>query len=34
MTGWQPTPATALFILQDETRLEGRGIGAVGHAAG
>jgi len=34
MTGWQPTPATALLILQDGTRLEGRGIGAVGHAAG
>src|SRR5690349_16151625 len=34
MTGWQPTPATALLILEDGTRLEGRGIGAVGHAAG
>jgi carbamoyl-phosphate synthase small subunit len=34
MTGWQPTPATALLILKDGTRLEGRGIGAVGHAAG
>ena len=34
MSGWQPTPATALLILQDGTRLEGRGIGAVGHAAG
>ncbi|MEO6395063.1 MAG: glutamine-hydrolyzing carbamoyl-phosphate synthase small subunit [Devosia sp.] len=34
MTGWQPTPATALLILDDGTRLEGRGIGAVGHAAG
>src|SRR3569623_1334765 len=33
-SGWQPTPATALLILQDGTRLEGRGIGAVGHAAG
>ncbi|WP_395813841.1 glutamine-hydrolyzing carbamoyl-phosphate synthase small subunit [Devosia sp.] len=34
MTGWQNTPATALLILADGTRLEGRGIGAVGHAAG
>src|SRR3569833_3731326 len=34
MSGWQPTPATALSILQDGTRLEGRGIGAVGLAAG
>ena len=34
MTGWQQTPATALLILADGTRLEGRGIGAVGHAAG
>jgi carbamoyl-phosphate synthase small subunit len=34
MSGWQPTPATALLILADGTRLEGRGIGAVGHAAG
>ncbi|MGN6160027.1 MAG: glutamine-hydrolyzing carbamoyl-phosphate synthase small subunit [Devosia sp.] len=34
MSGWQPTPATALLILQDGTRLTGRGIGAVGHAAG
>ncbi|HTJ56901.1 MAG TPA: glutamine-hydrolyzing carbamoyl-phosphate synthase small subunit [Devosiaceae bacterium] len=34
MTGWQPTPATALLILRDGTRLEGRGIGAIGHAAG
>ena len=34
MTGWQPSPATALLILKDGTRLEGRGIGAVGHAAG
>src|SRR3569623_41868 len=34
MSGWQPTPATALLILQDGTRLEGRGIGAIGHAAG
>ncbi|MEQ1771722.1 MAG: glutamine-hydrolyzing carbamoyl-phosphate synthase small subunit [Devosia sp.] len=34
MSGWQPSPATALLILDDGTRLEGRGIGAVGHAAG
>jgi carbamoyl-phosphate synthase small subunit len=34
MTGWQPQPATALLILRDGTRLEGRGIGAIGHAAG
>ena len=34
MTGWQQSPATALLILRDGTRLEGRGIGAVGHAAG
>lgn len=34
MTGWQHPPATALLILADGTRLEGRGIGAVGHAAG
>ncbi|RYE09046.1 MAG: carbamoyl-phosphate synthase small subunit [Hyphomicrobiales bacterium] len=34
MSGWQPTTATALLILADGTRLEGRGIGAVGHAAG
>src|SRR6201747_59952 len=34
MTGWQQPPATALLILKDGTRLEGRGIGAIGHAAG
>jgi carbamoyl-phosphate synthase small subunit len=34
MSGWQPTPATALLILEDGSRLEGRGIGAIGHAAG
>jgi carbamoyl-phosphate synthase small subunit len=34
MSGWQQLPATALLILEDGTRLEGRGIGAVGHAAG
>jgi carbamoyl-phosphate synthase small subunit len=34
MTGWQQKPATALLILADGTRLEGHGIGAIGHAAG
>ena len=34
MTGWQQKPATALLILDDGTRLEGHGIGAVGHSAG
>jgi carbamoyl-phosphate synthase small subunit len=34
MTGWQQPPATALLILRDGTRLEGRGIGAIGQAAG
>ena len=34
MTGWQQTPPTAVLILADGTRLEGHGIGAVGHAAG
>ena len=34
MTGWQQSPATALLILADGTRLEGRGIGAIGQAAG
>ncbi|HWA19392.1 MAG TPA: glutamine-hydrolyzing carbamoyl-phosphate synthase small subunit [Devosia sp.] len=34
MSGWQPVSATALLILDDGTRLEGHGIGAVGHAAG
>jgi carbamoyl-phosphate synthase small subunit len=34
MTGWQQKPATALLILSDGTRLEGHGIGAIGHAAG
>jgi carbamoyl-phosphate synthase small subunit len=34
MPGWLPQSATALLILADGTRLEGRGIGAVGHAAG
>ncbi|WP_417309986.1 glutamine-hydrolyzing carbamoyl-phosphate synthase small subunit [Devosia sp.] len=34
MSGWQQKPATALLILADGTRLEGHGIGAVGHSAG
>jgi carbamoyl-phosphate synthase small subunit len=34
MPGWQHKPATALLILDDGTRLDGQGIGAVGHAAG
>jgi carbamoyl-phosphate synthase small subunit len=34
MTGWQQKPATALLILRDGTRIEGQGIGAIGHAAG
>jgi len=34
VTGWQQSPATALLILEDGTRLEGHGIGAVGHSAG
>jgi carbamoyl-phosphate synthase small subunit len=34
MPGWQQKRATALLILDDGTRLEGLGIGAVGHAAG
>ena len=34
MTGWQQKPATALLILADGTRLEGHGLGAIGHAAG
>ncbi len=34
MTGWQQPKATAVLILADGTRLEGQGIGAVGHAAG
>lgn len=34
MTGWQQSPATAVLILADGTRLEGRGIGAIGNAAG
>jgi carbamoyl-phosphate synthase small subunit len=34
VTGWQQSPATAILILADGTRIEGRGLGAVGHAAG
>ncbi len=34
MTFWQQKPATAVLILADGTRLEGRGIGAEGHSAG
>ncbi|MGV3650191.1 MAG: glutamine-hydrolyzing carbamoyl-phosphate synthase small subunit [Devosia sp.] len=34
VTGWQQSPTTALLILADGTRLEGQGLGAVGHAAG
>ena len=34
MPGWQTAPATALLILADGTRLEGQGLGAIGHAAG
>ena len=34
MSGWQETPPTAVLILRDGTRLEGRGIGATGISAG
>ncbi|WMT89754.1 glutamine-hydrolyzing carbamoyl-phosphate synthase small subunit [Pelagibacterium sp. H642] len=34
MSGWQETAPTAVLILRDGTRLEGRGIGATGMAAG
>jgi carbamoyl-phosphate synthase small subunit len=34
MSGWQQSAATALLILADGTRIEGRGLGAIGHAAG
>jgi carbamoyl-phosphate synthase, small subunit len=34
VTGWQQKPATAVLILADGTRLEGFGLGAIGHAAG
>ncbi|MEQ8488829.1 MAG: glutamine-hydrolyzing carbamoyl-phosphate synthase small subunit [Marinovum algicola] len=34
MSGWKESAPTAVLILRDGTRLEGRGIGAVGTAAG
>ena len=34
MPGWTIAPHTALLILADGTRLEGHGLGAVGHTAG
>ncbi|WMT85962.1 glutamine-hydrolyzing carbamoyl-phosphate synthase small subunit [Pelagibacterium sp. 26DY04] len=34
MSGWLETAPTAVLILRDGTRLEGRGIGATGMAAG
>lgn len=34
MSGWQQITATGLLILEDGTRLEGHGLGAIGHAAG
>ena len=34
MSGWKESAPTAVLILRDGTRLEGRGIGAVGIAAG
>jgi carbamoyl-phosphate synthase small subunit len=34
MTGWQAQKATGALILRDGTRLEGRGLGATGIAAG
>jgi carbamoyl-phosphate synthase small subunit len=34
VSGWQETPPTAVLILRDGTRLEGRGVGAIGLAAG
>ncbi len=34
MPGWQTVPATALLILGDGTRIEGQGLGAIGHSAG
>ena len=34
MSGWKESAPTAVLILRDGTRLEGRGIGAVGMAAG
>jgi len=32
--GWHDTPATAVLILDDGTRLEGHGLGATGEAVG
>ena len=34
MSGWKESAPTAVLILRDGTRLEGRGIGATGSAAG
>ncbi|MGJ8529028.1 glutamine-hydrolyzing carbamoyl-phosphate synthase small subunit [Maritalea sp.] len=34
MTGWQEEKPNALLILQNGTRIEGRGLGATGHAVG
>jgi len=34
VSGWKESAPTAVLILRDGTRLEGRGIGAVGMAAG
>ncbi len=34
MSGWQINPKTAILILEDGTKLEGYGIGAIGQAAG
>ena len=34
MTGWPQKNPTALLLLDDGTRLEGFGLGAIGHAAG
>ncbi|MFT6658797.1 glutamine-hydrolyzing carbamoyl-phosphate synthase small subunit [Maritalea sp.] len=34
MTGWQEEKTTALLILENGTRIEGRGLGATGHAVG
>ena len=34
MTGWQQSPATAVLVFEDGTRIEGFGVGAVGYSAG
>ncbi|HEY8595820.1 MAG TPA: glutamine-hydrolyzing carbamoyl-phosphate synthase small subunit [Devosiaceae bacterium] len=34
MTGWQQSPATAVLVFEDGTRIEGLGVGAVGCSAG